>query len=621
MRLTSPDRDKPNNRAATELATLAFSLTDRYEEVDQAIDKLLEHVAEMLKLDSIEVHEFVEEGEAVKCTYEWNLHGGSEQLGIEKRFVETQRVIMLDLYANNPDGVYVFQEGSEELTASTPARPGDIKSLLQVPMHNASTLIGLVNFINYDRQRNWNDEDIATAHTVCRVLSSYMFGMRKVDETRESLRNLIRCDQVTGLLHYDEFLQTVRDSFNPASDSRLAVCSIDLSNFKYINERYGFSSGNDVLRFLAKTFYKCFDRIIACCREYSDNFVMSVRIHADETDESLMARFRKFAEMFTSGTQELVPGSNVLINIGLAVLEYSDCSIEDGVANANAARKYARDITSDNQVRIALFTEDMIRAKRRELELISQVKSALDNNEFTVYYQPKVRCVDMSICGAEALVRWIKRDGSMVFPDEFIPAFEKDGCIVKVDYCVYDMVFNYLRWRLDRGLQCVRISMNVSRVHLFGRAFASYIKYLLDKYRIPPDLIEFEITESVYIDDLPALEYTVETLRSRGIRVSIDDFGSGYSSLDILTEIPVDIIKLDRVFMKDELAPNDKIIISTIIEMSRKLGLEVICEGVENEEQLKFLKEARCDVIQGYYFSKPVDEGTFNKMLEKDSTL
>lgn len=621
MKFTNPDRDKNVNRSATELATLAFALIDKYEEVDTAIDRMLEHVAQMLSIDSLEVHEFVEEGEALKCTYEWNMHGGTAQLGIEKRFVDKQRVIMLDLYANNPDGVYVFQYGGEPLTASSPARPGDIKTLLQVPMHNAASLTGLINFINYDTQRAWTDEEIATAHTACRVLSSYMFGMRKVDETRESLRNLIRCDQVTGLLHYDEFLQTVKDSFNPNSEARLAICSIDLSNFKYVNERYGFPEGDEILKFLAKTFYRYFDRTIACCREYSDNFVMSVRIHADESDESLTERFRKFGEAFTLGSQDIVPDSNIIINIGLAVLDFADDNVEDGVANANAARKYARDITSDGQVRIALFTDEMVKAKRREIELVSQLKNALDDNEFTVYYQPKVRCVDKSICGAEALVRWIKRDGTVIYPDEFIGAFEKDGCIVKVDYCVYDKVFSYLRWRLDKGLKCVRISMNVSRVHLFGRAFASYIKFLLDKYRIPPELVEFEITESVYIDDLPALEYTVETLRSRGIRVSIDDFGSGYSSLDILTEIPVDIIKLDRVFMKDTLAPSDKIIISTIIEMSRKLGLEVVCEGVENEGQLEFLREACCDVIQGYYFSKPVEEGIFNKMLEKGSTL
>lgn len=621
MGSTGFENDNIINSSAAELATLAFELIDKYEEVDQAIDKMLEHVAGILKVDSVEVHEFVEDGVAVKCTYEWNYRGRSEQLGIEKRFVEKQRSAMLNLYADNPDGVYIFQYGAEPIAALTPARPGDIKTMLQVPIHNASAFTGLVNFINYDNQRSWTAEDMATAGTVCRVLSSYMFGIRKVDETRESLRNLIRQDQVTGLLHYDEFLKTVKGSIAPGTDSRMAICSIDLTNFKYVNEHYGFPKGNEILKLLAQTFYAHFNRIIACCREYSDYFLMSVRIHADETGEALLKQFNDFAEAFVQRTSEMIQGSNIIINMGIAVLEGADDDVEGCVANANAARKYARDITSGNQVRTALFTDEMIRAKRREIELISKLKSALEENEFTVFYQPKVRCADNRICGAEALVRWITHDGTVIYPDEFISAFEKDGCIVRVDYFVYDRVFASLRQRLDNGQRCVRISMNVSRVHLFGRAFASYIKFLLDKYKIPPDLVEFEITESVYIDDLPALEHTVETLRSRGIRVSIDDFGSGYSSLDILTEIPVDIIKLDRVFMKEKLAPNDKIIISTIIEMSRRLGLEVVCEGVENEEQLEFLKEACCDVVQGYYFSRPVEEGIFNKMLEKGTTL
>lgn len=621
MRKSNSDYEKCSGNTATELATLAFSLIDKFDEVDAAIDSFLDYVGKMLGTDVVAVYEFVEQGEALKCTYEWDANGKKEHLGIEKRFMEQQRRTMHASYDANSDGAYIYNKGKEPLIAITPSYPEKIQTFLQVPMWNATVQTGLINFINYEKPKEWTNTDVATSHTVCRVLSSYMFGIRKVDETRESLKNLVRCDHVTGLLHYDEFLKTVRDSFNPGSDSRLVVASIDLTNFKYINERYSFTKGNDVLQYLAKTFYRHFDRTIACCREYSDNFVMAIRIHADESDDEVKRRFREFGEAFTAGVREMIQSSNIIINIGLCILAALDDNLEDGVSNANAARKYSRDLDVESQVRIAMFTDEMVMAKRRELELISRLQGALDNNEFQVYFQPKARVKDMTICGAEALTRWIKPDGTMIYPDEFIPTFEKDGCIVKVDYHLYETVFMYLRWRLDMKLPSVRISMNVSRVHLFGRSFVSYIKFLLDRYRIPPELLEFEITESVYIDDLPALKYTVEALRSRGIKVAIDDFGSGYSSLDILTEIPVDVIKLDRVFMKENLDQSDKIIVETIIDMSRRLGMEVVCEGVENAAQLEFLKEACCDTIQGYYFSKPVEEMTFNKMLDKRITL
>jgi EAL domain-containing protein (putative c-di-GMP-specific phosphodiesterase class I) len=228
-------------------------------------------------------------------------------------------------------------------------------------------------------------------------------------------------------------------------------------------------------------------------------------------------------------------------------------------------------------------------------------------------------CRTYEIVGAEALIRWKKPDGSFVYPDEFIPAFESNGCIRKTDYFVYESVFKYLKDRLDKGLYCVPISMNVSRIHLFNDDFVSFVDGLLKKYEVPAELIEFELTESICLEGLPSVSFTMQWLRQKNIRISIDDFGSGYSSLEILTRLPINVLKLDKVFMKDFLNDNEKIVIASIVEMARLLGLEVICEGVEEDKQRIFLIEAACEMLQGYVFSKPVPMEEFSEKLARES--
>ena len=293
--------------------------------------------------------------------------------------------------------------------------------------------------------------------------------------------------------------------------------------------------------------------------------------------------------------------------------------MEEAITGATAARKAAKDMALFNTSRCCAYESSMIANKARTVELIASCDRALENNEFQVYLQPKVLCRSYVMVGAEALIRWKKPDGSFVFPDEFIPAFESNGCIRKTDYFVYESVFKYLKERLDKGLFCVPISMNVSRVHLFNNNFVEFIDGLLNKYQVPTNLIEFELTESICLEGLPAVSYTMSWLRQKNIKISIDDFGSGYSSLEVLTRLPINVLKLDKVFMKDFLNDNEKIIIASIVEMANQLGLEVICEGVEEDKQTLFLMEAACEMLQGYVFSKPVPMDEFSEKLEREA--
>ena len=264
-----------------------------------------------------------------------------------------------------------------------------------------------------------------------------------------------------------------------------------------------------------------------------------------------------------------------------------------------------------------------------EMELYAIYASILDYLEIANDDDSLVICSDSAYCinifksWAHGWQKrgWRKSDGTYVYPDEFIPAFESNGCIRKTDYFVYDYVFKYLRERLDKGLPCIPISMNVSRIHLFNNQFVEYIQSLLEKYKVPVELLEFELTESICLEGLPSVVNTLQWLKQQNIKISIDDFGSGYSSLEVLTRLPISVLKLDKVFMKKDLSNNDKIIIASIVEMARLLGLDVICEGVEEDAQRIFLIEACCEKLQGFLFSKPVPAAEFSKMLEREFAI
>ena len=244
---------------------------------------------------------------------------------------------------------------------------------------------------------------------------------------------------------------------------------------------------------------------------------------------------------------------------------------------------------------------------------------ALQQNEFQVYYQPKVNLQNQKIIGAEALIRWIKADGSAMLPGEFIPVYEKTGEIIALDFFVYQSTCQYLRSRLNANQPVVPISMNVSRMHLRNQNLVTFVEQLLKEYEIPPYLLEFELTENLYIEDYQHIRRIMTALKKLGVRVSIDDFGSGYSSLNILTKLHCDVLKLDQTFLDcDHISKKNRLVIEAIHKMAKELGISVICEGVETEKQAKFLESIGCFFIQGYLVAKPLPEKDFSERLTQN---
>lgn len=425
-------------------------------------------------------------------------------------------------------------------------------------------------------------------------------------------------DILTGLDQYEVFLQKLEKELEQIGDDRIIIVYTDIKHFKYINDTYGYKVGDSLLQDFVEEFMGKTDIIICASRVYSDNFVVANRVPPDYySNEEFRDLIHRLNQEREAKFREKYLNSRLQFCTGISVIDKNSRSLdaETAVSNANLARKVAKEMEHDSCV---LFDQSMMEGIRREVEITSSIPKALAQKEFQVYFQPKIDTDTLELIGAEALVRWQKPDGSFVYPDEFIPLIERSGQVIDVDYYVYREVFQFLSRRIKEGKKVVPISLNVSRVHLQKMHILQYVKELLEEFPIPCSMVEFELTESIYLDNTEQALELIKGLHNMGIKVSMDDFGSGYSSLNLLSKLPIDIIKLDKVFLKEgEMQENDRIIISCVVDMAKKLKITSLCEGVETQEQSDYLKEVGCQMQQGFYFSRPIPQEVFENLIEK----
>lgn len=423
-------------------------------------------------------------------------------------------------------------------------------------------------------------------------------------------------DALTGLDSYEVFLQKLQKAIDNMGDRRVTIIYTDIKHFKYINDTYGYQVGDALLKDFIKEVTDNSTGVLCCSRVYSDNFVSANYAPEGVTNEEIREFIQGLNQDKENRFREKYLNSRLQFCTGISIIDKNSRSLdaETAVSNANLARKVAKELEQDCCV---LFDNSMMEGIRREVEITSQVPKAIANHEFKVYYQPKIETETLDLIGAEALVRWQKPDGSFIYPDQFIPYVERSGQVMDVDYYVYREAFRFLADRIAAGKRVVPISLNVSRVHLSKMSILGYVKDLFEEYKIPSELVEFELTESIYLDNTEKALELIEGLHKFGTKVSMDDFGSGYSSLNLLSRLPIDVIKLDKVFLKDDtLQESDKIVISCMVDMAKKLSIVSLCEGVETPEQSDYLKEVGCQIQQGYYFSRPIPEEQFEEFID-----
>ena len=360
------------------------------------------------------------------------------------------------------------------------------------------------------------------------------------------------------------------------------------------------------MKFLAETLEQMCSSREMSARRGRDVFVALWNYSSvEELNNRIEALFRQ--------VQESPNSENVSLTVGVYLLTDQDTDIIHAVDMALIAERTIADV----KVNTVAYFDDKLRAQMtEEHELEKMMHSALENDEFKLYIQPKHRVQDGALGGAEALVRWISPKKGFISPGRFIPLFEKNGFVGPVDNYILEQLCIFQRNRLRKGYKTIPISVNVSRVQLSDPNLVDEICAIVDKHSVPHKYIDIELTESACFDDMEVLVSTITKLRSMGFPVSMDDFGSGYSSLNLLKDLPFDTLKIDGEFFRNVTDPNRaNIVVMNIIDLAKSLNMTVVAEGIEQQEQVDFLRKTECDLIQGYFYSKPIPAKEFEQYM------
>ena len=401
-------------------------------------------------------------------------------------------------------------------------------------------------------------------------------------------------------------------------ERKYAVVSLELLNYANFCLCHSLTEGEEMLRMISLKISENVMKNELCARHSTATFALLLKY----TDEE---RMKKRVSHIISQLEGLNPEHKFSYHAGIAIVDVS--KIEDVDARGrklididkeyNYAGAARETLSGGDESGVAFLTDALVEDRKWVDTVIERQQSGLDNEEFVVYYQPKYNPKTDELSGAEALIRWESPEFGFVTPNRIIPIFEQNGFITEIDhYMITHVARDQKKW-LDMGLKCVPVSVNVSRAHFIEETLAEQIRDMVDAEGCPHEYIEIELTESAFFDDKKAMLSTIGKLKSYGFAVSMDDFGSGYSSLNSLKDMPLDVLKLDAEFFRGEQQDDDrgKKVVSEAIKLAKLLGMRTVAEGVELKEQVEFLRDEECDMIQGYYYAKPEPGNAFEERM------
>lgn len=384
----------------------------------------------------------------------------------------------------------------------------------------------------------------------------------------------------------------------------------DVQDFRLINDYWGYDTGNQILDTVLKRI-ETYEDVQFARRFHSDVFVSLLDVTGQDL-AGVQQRIETNNKEIEAEIIKTFPISYFVLRTGICMVADEKANPEEIISHANTARRLA----TDEKHFVVIYGEEIEQMEQHRAEVLNSFQNALEKEEICIYLQPKMGGKTEKIESAEVLVRWQKPDGQVWTPDKFLPVLEETGEILELDYYVYEKAFAWLRARIDQKLPVIPLSLNVSPAHFRNiERFEHRVEELEKKYRINPSLLVFEITENAYIHNIEAVNHMIEKCHAAGIKISMDDFGSGYSSLNTLKDILFDEVKMDKRFLDDQLSVNGKIVIEEIFHMLKRTHHSIVCEGVETKEVAQFLIDSGCDELQGYYYYKPMPLNRLEQLL------
>lgn len=446
------------------------------------------------------------------------------------------------------------------------------------------------------------------------AIGVYYAMERQFRRHQEELHRQAEQDLLTGLPNRAVFCTRLTQSLTvqPNHAYTTAVMFLDLDRFKNVNDSLGHIVGDQILRQLADRLTAGLDEGDFLARPGGDEYMILIgkARNLDDVLNKAEAILSSFEEPVRVGDYELY----LTTSIGVSHYPTGGRDADTMIRNADTAMYFAKERGS----RLHVYTEDMNVKLLERLSIENDLRKGIERNEFVLFYQPKVDVRSGKVMGMEALIRWNHPDKGMISPGKFIPVAEDTGLILPLGEWVLAEACRQLKSWESKGFHPLPVSVNLSSRQFQNKDLMVRIRNILSEYQINPGLLELELTESCMMQTPELSNHTMYQLKKFGLKLAVDDFGTGYSSLSYLRSFPLDVLKIDRGFVNDvTVNPDHAAIVTTIISLAHNLGLKVVCEGVETKEQLEFLKARNCDIIQGYYYSRPVPPEEFETWMEQ----
>ena len=431
----------------------------------------------------------------------------------------------------------------------------------------------------------------------------YLYSLRKMaDNNIDSNKS-----PLTGLHGIKAFFYQSNELIKNNPDKQFAIIRMDIYHFKTVNEFCGRDEADRLLKYISALFTEYTGDYAVAGHFRADIFTLCTAFDSRDQLIDITKSIKNSIDKYEIACK-IIPAFGICINDGSMdislMCDYADLALQR--IKGKVFRVYE------------FYDTDMRERMLFEKKIENDVLPALKNDYIKAYVQPKVDMHNGHIIGGEALVRW-QNDKEMIYPDQFIPVLEKNGYVIDVDNFIWNKVCACIKMMEDKGIEPVPISVNVSRMHVYQEKFTENLKNMAGEYGIDPKYIPLEITESAFTKEEGSLFKKVQSLQGYGFKFSMDDFGSGYSSLGMLKSERVDEVKIDKTFVDDIATDKGKVLLGNVIRMINELGIDMIAEGVETKEQADFLKENGCMYAQGYYYYKPMPIEEFAKLLENSA--
>lgn len=546
-------------------------LNDNFKLIKQSIDK----VATLTRFDVVELR---------KAIYPLAFHYGAAQVTIElpQRF-------------GNKELHYLYGDENVDINAK------QVVSYSGDPGAGGKTVITWIS----GADRRWNEDEIEEINFVCKTASLLSEKIRLGAMANE----YYYIDTITGVNNINGLGRFAAQLSKRGKLDEYSFAFLNVIGFNYVNKKVGFKVGTKVLKTYACKLKELLSKDECISRPGGDNFVL---VYKKENEDKIL----RITEGITVRTR--INSSTIKFSLaarmGVYVVHNPDTPFENIMRYLSNCINYAKTYSRTN---VVYYTKDVEHKVIEHKEFCQKFKNAIDKKEFFVVYQPKVFTKNKSLYGAEALVRW-NNDGRVIYPGEFVEIFEKEHLIADLDFYVLERVCEDMKSWLENGIEPVKVSVNFSNDHLGDEELVERITEVVDRYGIDHSLIEIEMTETVDVNEINQLLSYVDGLHKNGFTVAIDDFGIGYSSLLMLQTISVDVLKIDKAFIAEvtgDPKKRENVILRHIINMAEDLGVEIVAEGVETDDQCENLTNMNCHRIQGYFFDKPLSCSDFSERL------